>query len=113
MVSGCGPLFSPHVDRALLDLLSSAVAHQNRFVRETSFSTLTSLVSSGCLAGVVVAGGAAADGGNSKTLDFMLADLVGAGMADNWSQVRLAASVTCRHFFQVTFTSLTCQRSIQ
>ncbi len=92
MISGCGPRFSPYVDVPLLSLLSSATRHQNRFVRETAFRSLSALVSSGCLEG---------KSGESKTLDAMLADMVGQGMADNWSQVRLAASVTCRNFFQV------------
>ncbi len=97
MVVGCGPSFAPFVDGALLDLLSSSVSHQNRFVRETSFASLSSLVSSGCLANAFnVSPGATGEG-----LDMRLAVLIAAGMADNWSQVRLAASVTCRQFFQV------------
>ncbi len=70
-------------------------------MRETGFATLSALVSSGCVLGGGGGGGeqtAASRGASS--LDVRLASVVGAGMADNWSQVRLAASVTCRHFFQ-------------
>ena len=68
-------------------------------MRETGFATLSALVSSGCVLGGGGGEQTAASRGSSS-LDARLASVVGAGMADNWSQVRLAASVTCRHFFQ-------------
>ena len=46
MVIGCGAEFLYHVDQQILDLIRSALEHNNRFVRETGFDVCGSLVES-------------------------------------------------------------------
>lgn len=95
MITGSGNGFLPYIDQELLDLIFTALVHTNRFVRETGFSVCAALVSSGMNV--------------SETAELMesnpmimygdqLATHLGQGLADNWSQVRLASSVACRKF---------------
>jgi len=60
----------------------------HRFVRETGYATLTALIAFGCLAGE--------NRDVAPASASLLTGLSAKGMADNWSQVRMAASVTAR-----------------
>ncbi len=90
MVEGCGEAFRPYLDQELLDLVFSSLKHTNRFVRETGHATVAALVASEALVN--------SDGGIDSAIGAQLAAHISEGMADNWSQVRLAASVACRRF---------------
>jgi len=95
MIIGSATGFLPYIDQELLALLFTALNHTNRFVRETGFNVCAALVSSGMTV--------------SEAAEFMesnpmiiygdqIATHLGQGLADNWSQVRLASSVACRKF---------------
>ncbi|XP_062503877.1 uncharacterized protein LOC134180707 isoform X2 [Corticium candelabrum] len=90
VVDGCGVEFDTFVDSDFLQLIFSTLSHTNRFVRESAFQLLSSLVranpSDGNARPSIVKHG--------KELSVAL----GRGLADNWSQVRLAASVATREF---------------
>ncbi|EEC20394.1 hypothetical protein IscW_ISCW015174 [Ixodes scapularis] len=49
MVEGCGSSFGPFVDPKILELLFRTAQHVSRFVRETTFYVVSSLVA--CCAG--------------------------------------------------------------
>ena len=83
MVEGCGEAFQPHLDGALMDLVRTSLGHTNRFVREAGYYTVTSFVKTGAANG---------DAG----IAHRFSEDVAKGLADNWSQVRLSASVACR-----------------
>ena len=44
LVNGCGPSFIENVDSDLLDLINLTTQHTNRFVRETGYQTLASII---------------------------------------------------------------------
>ena len=93
MVVGCGADFRPYLDQDLVELILTALRHTNRFVRETGFNTLTSFLQTGILSAI--------DGPVlEERRAGLFAERIAAGLADNWSQVRLAASVACRELFQ-------------
>ncbi|XP_067941524.1 uncharacterized protein [Watersipora subatra] len=97
VIDGCGSRFNNQINQQLLDLIFTALTHTNRFVRETGYQVCGSLVS--C---------------NTQVLDIeihpetnedsiyifgrQLAEHLASGLADNWSQVRLAASQATRQF---------------
>uniref|UniRef100_A0A1B6GJM3 TOG domain-containing protein n=1 Tax=Cuerna arida TaxID=1464854 RepID=A0A1B6GJM3_9HEMI len=97
MVLGCGTKFQPYVNQELLNLLFRTTMHTNRFVRETGFYVFSALVKCG-------------NTEKGKELDTMcdtnpiyvfgheFSQHLALGLADNWSQVRLAASDATRHF---------------
>ncbi|CAG0878691.1 unnamed protein product [Darwinula stevensoni] len=100
MVIGCGVAFQPYVTRQLLDYIFAAMTHANRFIREAGFYVCSSLVTCGA---------APKDGGsdNEKTMSEAnplcvygeeFCQHLAKGLADNWSQVRFAASVATRKF---------------
>ncbi|XP_071164390.1 uncharacterized protein [Mytilus edulis] len=97
VVHSCGHLFNKYVDQELLDLIFMALLHTNRFVRETGFYVCAAIVSIGVT------------GDGKSTLKLkeensvyrhgtQLSEYLGKGLSDNWSQVRLAASVATRKF---------------
>lgn len=47
MVDGCGENFKPYITNDFLELLFKTLSHTNRFVRETGYYVLGSLVSCG------------------------------------------------------------------
>ncbi|GAB1608917.1 uncharacterized protein LOC115226077, partial [Argonauta hians] len=117
VIVGCGTGFNSQVDQQVLDLIFLALKHTNRFVRETGFYVCSALVncvvdpkkSSG--AGAGNGGGGVGEGGEGRQQPavslaenavFLFGDQLsvqlGAGLSDNWSQVRLAASVATRNF---------------
>lgn len=124
MIDGCGVQFNSQIDQDLLNLLFSALVHTNRFVRETGYYVCASLVScnshpgsivctvsllckvciaslrlSDCLIIVSEAESVPSREDNSiLKYGEQLAENLARGLADNWSQVRLAASVATRQF---------------
>ncbi|XP_078313834.1 uncharacterized protein LOC111130281 [Crassostrea virginica] len=97
VVDNCGHLFNECVDQELLKLIFQALDHTNRFVRETGYYVCSSLVSIGVK--------------DKETLALeeenavyrhgeQFARYMAKGLADNWSQVRLASSVATRKFLQ-------------
>eukprot|EP00850_Spirogloea_muscicola_P014971 SM000111S18794 [mRNA] locus=s111:183250:196627:+ [translate_table: standard] len=89
VMEGCGDSFSSQVDDRLKTTIERALAHKNRFVRETGYFTLSSL------SGVCRGEGLRQDGQR-------FAEILANGLADNWSQVRYAASVATRAFLEST-----------
>ncbi|EEB20167.1 hypothetical protein Phum_PHUM604480 [Pediculus humanus corporis] len=102
MVEGCGAHFQPFMDEELFLLIFKTLCHTNRFVRETGYYVCSSLVSCG------VANEDSEMIENLSSLDAFgsefyyatdeLCKYLGKGLADNWSQVRLSASVATRNF---------------
>ena len=91
MIEGCGKSFNPFITQELLDILFSSLVHTNRFVRETGFNV--------CAAIVVCGSNTDLECGNSiEKYGDQLAQHFAKGLADNWSQVRLASSVATRSF---------------
>ncbi|XP_022785332.1 uncharacterized protein LOC111325729 [Stylophora pistillata] len=104
VIEGCGRAFNEHITQDLLDLIFQALNHTNRFVRETGYQLCASLVSLGrkqdesseVTESIVV------DVEENAILKHgdQFSDYLKKGLSDNWSQVRLAASVATRQFFQ-------------
>ena len=95
MVEGLGPKFAPFLDQAMIQLIQVSLGHTNRFVRETGYYTLTSFIQTGTLTEKSDAPDSAGKFGP------LFADSISLGLADNWSQVRLSASVACRYLICV------------
>lgn len=95
MIEGCGNDFNPFVTQELLDLIFSALGHENRFVRETGYYVCASLVNIG-----------QPDENEDNNPDHnsilkygtQFSEYLAKGLADNWSQVRLASSTAARYF---------------
>lgn len=97
IVTSCGHLFNPFVDQELLDLIFETLLHTNRFVRETGFYVCAAIVS----IGVTDDGRGALKLKEDNSVyrhGREFSEHLGKGLADNWSQVRLAASVATRKF---------------
>ncbi|TRY75172.1 hypothetical protein TCAL_14582 [Tigriopus californicus] len=92
MVEGCGSGFLPYITPDLVELIVTSLKHTNRFVRETGYNTLTSFLRTGKLS--VMEGPVL-----QEKVAAQFAKHIAIGLADNWSQVRLAASVACRELF--------------
>uniref|UniRef100_A0A6A7G1B8 Dynein axonemal assembly factor 5 TPR repeats domain-containing protein n=1 Tax=Hirondellea gigas TaxID=1518452 RepID=A0A6A7G1B8_9CRUS len=90
MIQGTGDLFTPYCDEELVVLIMATLTHANRFVRETGFGVCAALVSNGFVNEL--------SDGPVATHGATLVQHLGLGLADNWSQVRLAASVATRKF---------------
>lgn len=104
-IAACGgQYFVEHelTDQLLQDCEYSAATHRNRHVRAAACNVLEQMVR------------AASDkstGGDAATLELVLGrdsklrktvvSVVKVGLADNWSQVRMAASVLCRTFWMI------------
>ncbi|KAH8852513.1 Armadillo type fold [Schistosoma japonicum] len=81
------------VDRSvILELIFKAVQHINRFVRETGYDVLSTMISRHiCYTGP-----------DSKDATYInVAIQLAKGLSDNWSQVRMAASRAVRTVFEV------------
>nr|CAB3256599.1 importin-4-like [Phallusia mammillata] len=91
MIEGCGKKFNDFVNLELLDLLFLSLLHTNRFVRETGFNVC---------AAIVQCGQSDEQSLNNSIVKFgkQFSDHLARGLADNWSQVRLASSVASRNF---------------
>ncbi|XP_064405972.1 uncharacterized protein LOC135351009 [Halichondria panicea] len=86
-VRGCGPSFQPFITSELLELIFTTLEHTNRFVRETAFKLIAAIVKVPDLSPSTTA-----------THWPMVAQALASGLADNWSQVRMSASVATREF---------------
>ncbi|XP_042227117.1 uncharacterized protein LOC121869653 [Homarus americanus] len=93
MIAGAGLKFLAYIDQDLLDLIFEALTHTNRFVRETGFNVCGALVSCGAYEGAELL-----ESNPMFTYGDQLSRQLGQGLADNWSQVRLASSVATRKF---------------
>lgn len=93
MINGSGLRFLPFIDQDLLDLIFTTLTHTNRFVRETGFNVCGALVSCGSSEPAELL-----ETNPMFTFGEQLTHHLGQGLADNWSQVRLAASVATRKF---------------
>ncbi|KAK2178117.1 hypothetical protein NP493_558g01003 [Ridgeia piscesae] len=96
VINGCGTNFNRFVTQELLDLIFQTLSHTNRFVRETGYYVCGSLV--GCNyseSGEVLL---PPEENAIYQLGDQFSKWLGTGLADNWSQVRLAASVATRQF---------------
>lgn len=89
-IEGCGEAFIQFINLQLLDLIFDTLNHTNRFVRETGYYLCASLARYGVTS---------KEKSNKNIADKLVVHLH-AGLSDNWSQVRLAASVATRQFFQ-------------
>ncbi|XP_076463710.1 uncharacterized protein LOC143295909 [Babylonia areolata] len=99
VIGGCGYAFNEFVDQDLLDLIFSALTHTNRFVRETGYYVCASLVSCGAKEGSELDSEAKLTEENAiYRHGHQFSDHLGQGLADNWSQVRMAASTATRQF---------------
>ncbi|RUS87848.1 hypothetical protein EGW08_004381 [Elysia chlorotica] len=99
VILGCGNNFNAYVDQELLDLIFEALTHTNRFVRETGYYVCGALVTCGAKPGSESYSETMLTEENSiyrhgKTFS----EYLGKGLADNWSQVRMAGSVATRQF---------------
>ncbi|GIX77823.1 uncharacterized protein CEXT_208401 [Caerostris extrusa] len=93
MVDGCGEDFKPFITNDFLELLFKTLSHTNRFVRETGYYVLGSLVSCGttCIDNSCNVFAA-------ENFGHHISMQLGVGLSDNWSQVRLASSECARKF---------------
>jgi len=89
MMQGCGAAFTPRIDDVLLELLRRCSQHTNRFVREYAYFSLKNVIQV-CEAGDRFL----------TSVAPQVVTLVAAGIKDNWSQVRYAASVAVRAFVE-------------
>jgi len=97
MIDGCGSAFNPFITQDLLDLIFTALNHTNRFVRETGYYVCASLVT--CNTSDEEMTDLSEENSIFKYGDI-LAKQLATGLSDNWSQVRLAASVATRNFLK-------------
>ena len=75
-VIGCGSNFEPFITTDLLQLIFTSLGHANRFVRETGFKVISSIVQCPGLSKVT-----------TDTHWPVVAENLARGLADNWSQV--------------------------
>ena len=93
VIEGCQEYFLQFLTQELLDLIFETLQHTNRFVRETGYYVCSALVRYG-----VRSSANCTD--KVKDFGYQLATHLRDGLSDNWSQVRMAASVATREFFQ-------------
>lgn len=85
VMEGCGASFAPYLTSELRGLIYKALLHPNRFVREACHFILGSICQ-------------LLQGPEMEALGPEIANKLGLGLSDNWSQVRFAASVATRSF---------------
>jgi len=105
MVEGLGILATQFIDEELLQLIFICLNHTNRFVRETGFHVCTTFISVCSMEDDKAEDAMEVDfdslpEDNNPIIKYgsMLTDHLALGLADNWSQVRLAASTAARAF---------------
>ncbi|EDV28534.1 uncharacterized protein TRIADDRAFT_51538 [Trichoplax adhaerens] len=101
MIDGCGKKFHPYINNELLELLFETTKHTNRCVREIGFRTLGVLIKSelGSNEKGTLQPGYKETKCWEKGTQFV--DVLVAGLSDNWSQVRLAASIATRQMLTI------------
>ena len=88
MCEALGPsLFEEVASHDFVQFLLGTLSHTNRFVRETGFFTVASIVRLASLPFLAEIG-------------VDLSEFIAKGLADNWSQVRFASSVAAREFLE-------------
>ena len=85
IMEGCGADFALYLTPELRGLIYKALLHPNRFVREACHFILGSMCR-------------LLQGPELEVLGPEIANKLGLGLSDNWSQVRYAASVAARSF---------------
>ena len=90
MINGCGNQFRPYVDQELLDLIFTTLRHENRFVRETGYQTCAAIIESCNIP--------SDDENPVRKFAVQFSRQLAIGLADNWSQVRMAATTATRQF---------------
>jgi hypothetical protein len=98
MIDGCGASFQLFVDDELLRLIFTTLTHTNRFVRETGFYVCSSLVGCGNTDEDIEGRDSVSAMNPIYTYGHDFSRHLAQGLADNWSQVRLSASVAARKF---------------
>ena len=89
MITGCGDHFENQLDKDLVFFLFKALKHENRFVRETGFYVFAELFVSKLRI---------EQNQMLNEISSNIAEQISLGLADNWSQVRLASSTVARSF---------------
>ena len=99
LVNGCGSNFYLYVDQNLLDLIFTSLEHQNRFVRETGYQTCATIIEV-CSSNAILEA-------ENPVMKFaqQFATHLSQGLADNWSQVRMAGKIFY-HFYSYTLKLL-------
>eukprot|EP00041_Stephanoeca_diplocostata_P031731 m.995258 g.995258 ORF g.995258 m.995258 type:complete len:648 (-) comp24016_c0_seq8:1667-3610(-) len=90
--------FTPHITQEVVGLITATLQHTNRFVRETAFyicGELSSVIHENLSASIIP--DASMD---VQHFDTTMSAAIATGLSDNWSQVRMAASVAARQFLQ-------------
>lgn len=97
MILGCGDNFYTFIDNDLVSLIFQTLIHNNRFVQETGFYLCSSLFR---CASSKASEESECDSSESPVLTFgrKISEHLALGLADNWSQVKLAASHATRYF---------------
>ncbi|XP_077991642.1 uncharacterized protein LOC144445871 [Glandiceps talaboti] len=114
VIEGCGIHFAEHVTQDLLDLIFLTLTHTNRFVRETGYQVCAALAGCGGqqdftftsnplyeVVELMESDSIFSGVGDENPLLLhgeQLAYHLANGLSDNWSQVRLAASLATRQF---------------
>eukprot|EP00049_Salpingoeca_infusionum_P017689 m.354010 g.354010 ORF g.354010 m.354010 type:complete len:655 (-) comp16896_c0_seq1:234-2198(-) len=93
VTKGVGEAFAPFVTQELISLVFAGLKHTNRFVRETGYYVCAELVQ-------VIREETSAEMTGVPFTDFcdQMSQQLAIGLADNWSQVRMASSVATRKF---------------
>ncbi|XP_046749618.1 uncharacterized protein LOC124413223 isoform X2 [Diprion similis] len=97
IAEGCGHEFQPFIDAEMLNLVFRSTKHSCRFVREAAFYLCASLVTNAVDEHFLLDYGEC-DNTVINTYGNEFAHNLSSGLSDNWSQVRLAASVATRKF---------------
>ena len=75
-IDGCGSKFEPFITTDLLQVIFTSLGHTNRFVRESGFRVISSIVKCPGLSETT-----------TNTHWPVVAENLARGLADNWSQV--------------------------
>jgi hypothetical protein len=88
IIDACQASFAPKLTTEVLDLICACAVHTNRFVRGISFKILCSVFD--CASAASTLGQVAAESDVVTRL--------ASGISDDWSEVRMDASIAVRHF---------------
>ncbi|KAF4528082.1 hypothetical protein B566_EDAN016502 [Ephemera danica] len=96
IIEGCGCKFVPHIDQELFDVISIAFEHKSQSVREAAFYLVAAI--SNCCTGAEHIGERKGTTNIIFTVGERFLTNIAEGLADEWSPIRLAASVAVRRF---------------
>ena len=97
MINGCTNGFRKFVDDELLDLIFTTLGHENRFVRETGYQTCASIIQA-CSHEQAEPNNQEGNINPIRKFALKFANQLAIGLADNWSQVRMASCTATRQF---------------